>query len=178
MKRRLGLTLIELMVTLAIVALLTTAALATITTLARSQAVRQRADAATVRQQHLERLLAEDFRHATAFRPVPGGFELDSQAALDPATLERRHLSAIIGYTVRQIGPRSWLMRTQRSDSGGDSTEPVCPAVRAVALSVARDPDLAAEAWQRLPVSAGVSFAFDEAAAATPAFSLRTGALP
>jgi len=180
MKRPSGLTLIELMVTLAIVALLTTAALATVTTLARSQAVRQRADGPAVRQRHLERLLAEDFRHATGFRLVPGGFELNSQAALDSKSLERRHFAAVVGYAVRRIGDRLWLVRTQRSDAGGDFAEPVCPTVRAVALSVPRDPALAAEAWQKLPASAGVSFAFDEAGAAAAAatVSLRTGGTP
>jgi hypothetical protein len=124
-----------------------------------------------------DRLLAEDFRHATGFRLVSGGFELQSQAALDSKSLERRHLAAVVGYAVRQTGDHPWLVRTQRSDACGDFAEPVCPAVRAVALSVPRDPDLAVEAWQKLPASAGVSFALEDAGAAAITLAIRTGAL-
>ncbi len=134
-----GLTLIELMVTLAIVGLLMTATLGVVTNLSRAERVGVRSHQTALLRTKLRPLLARDIGHAGHHSRAAKGFGLRSQAALDPKTMGLRHWGSEVTYEVRTIGPDRWLVRTQKLGDGSTFTELVCTGVRAIALRTSMD---------------------------------------
>jgi prepilin-type N-terminal cleavage/methylation domain-containing protein len=122
MTARNGLTLIELLVTLAIMGMLTVTALGVAGRLARREK-QYRDDNQrdfVEAEAGLRRLLALDLPHAARLRNRPGGFDLKSRSRLRSQTLELQHLSAEIFYDVEvsktDATPR--LVRTQKTPDG------------------------------------------------------------
>jgi prepilin-type N-terminal cleavage/methylation domain-containing protein len=136
MRDRKGLTLIELTVALALAAGLAVAALTATVNLRRAQAAWDRPDPGA-NGESLRRLLACDLLHADGVRKVRGGFELRCMAALDPETLDVRHLPAVVAYRVREVDGTHWLTRTQASQTGGDLCELICCGVESISLDSA-----------------------------------------
>ena len=158
--RQTGLTLVELMVTLAIVSILAVAALTVVTDLRRVEGMESRRQAEATALAPLGELIEWDVAHATHYRPAPGRVLLETQASLDATTLERRHLPATVEYTLREVGPRRWLVRIQRPQASGAAlAELVARDVGGVRIELVDPPPDAAPAnpdeWQ--PLSAVVA---------------------
>jgi len=183
--RTMGLTLVELMVTLAIVAMTAVAALAVVTDLSRVEGMERHRQQEVTWLAPVRDLLASDLAHATQYRVSEGGFVLRAQASLDAATLEQRHLPAAVQYVVRRIGARPWLMRFERPETAGnDMAELVCPGVRGLLLEPvpqdAATPAAAApaaptgpDAWQNVPAAVVVTVVQDGAERPSVAFTIR-----
>ena len=109
MNRR-GLTLIELLVTLALTGLLTASALAVVASVSRTRslAADDRTEASGLEDSLLE-VIEPDLTHATRYRNTAAGFEIETLSALTPGTMVRKHVTATVLYDSRQ----QWLMRTQ-----------------------------------------------------------------
>jgi prepilin-type N-terminal cleavage/methylation domain-containing protein len=108
---RIGLTLVELMVALAITGLLAGATLTVVARLSADQAI----DAAQApREEPVARLVRMDLAHSRRFRPTERGFDVQTYACLDARTGELSFLPVEVAYEVRAEGPARVLVRTQR----------------------------------------------------------------
>jgi prepilin-type N-terminal cleavage/methylation domain-containing protein len=129
-----GLTLVELMVTLAIVGLLVTASFGVVGAMARSQAAALSTDGPGPSEARLRALVLDDLTHADRYREVPGGLELELHAMIDPATLDRRHTASTVSYRIVRLGTTPWLVRSQQVAGQDTLTELAGPAIQKVAL--------------------------------------------
>ncbi len=124
-----GVTLVELAVSLAIVSLLMAAVLSVVRNLSRAEtAGAARHDADTLAEP-LKTAMSADLVHASELSPVPCGFNLKTQAALDGASMEFRHLPAEVEYRLAAIGSRNWLVRVQGPQQPHPQVELVCTGV-------------------------------------------------
>lgn len=170
-----GLTLIELMATVAITGILVAAALGVATRLSRAEAINERSHEASLPQVHLKNLLASDIIHARFYRKTSNGVEFQLRARLDVKTLEMQHLRSTVGYEIRQIASRRWLLRVQKVPDRQDHTELVCPDVYAVSLGTIKDDrTTASDDWKPVPEVLTVRVEFSEADRKPVAFKFYT----
>jgi len=134
-----GITLIEVMLTLAIVSLLTVSSLNITINLARAQRGDQRIHDASATDAQLRELFRIDLAHVHEYGITEESLKFRTRAVLDE-DLEVRHLPAVIGYEVRRIDDRPWLVRTQACGKR-TMTELVCPDIKTVSLKSARGAD-------------------------------------
>jgi len=130
-----GLTLIELLAALAIVAMLTSACLAVVCRLnaARGRLDSRQAGAGELPDRLVE-LLRVDIIHARQYRLVPGGFEFAGLSAIEPGSMNRRHLPAEVNYQVVTLAGDCWLVRTQKTIGRPAWSELVCRGVGEITL--------------------------------------------
>jgi len=169
-----GMTLIEVMLTLAIVSLLTVSSLNVTINLAAAQRGDRRTHDAAATDVQLRELFRIDLAHAHACAITEAGLRFRTRAILDE-NLEVRHLPAVIGYEVRRIAERQWLVRTQTCSSGRRTmTELVCPDVRTVSLKSTGDaprPDLQEIQWHGVPQTPTVVVEFENRPSSPVEFS-------
>jgi prepilin-type N-terminal cleavage/methylation domain-containing protein len=134
MTTRKGMTLIEVMLTLAIVSILTVAALRVTVNISRAHGLERAQDSALTLESRLDELLRMDVVHADGCRQLDDGFELRSLSAIDYDSLRLAHLPVTIKYEIRQIAGLSWLVRRQRYQ-GKMFNELVCSGVYEVSLN-------------------------------------------
>jgi len=171
MRRKNGLTLIELMVTLAITAILVTAALGAITTLTRLDKADQARDEATSIAPRVRTVLETDLTHAKRFATRDSGFVLQTVAAVKADSMELEHLPTTVTYTVRQVAGRQWLVRSQRSEIGSDCfTELVAPDISGIQIASEADRNRAKQRWQALGPKTTVTVTFDTGGRVPAAF--------
>jgi hypothetical protein len=127
------------MVTLAIVSLLLAGAFGVVGAMARSQSIIKRSAGQVVPEARLRDLLAEDLCHADRYKILSAGLELRMHSMIDPATLNRRHITATVAYQVASVGNTSWLVRTQKAAGQPDLAELVCPYFGAITLDSTLD---------------------------------------
>lgn len=134
--RRKALTLIELVAALAIVGMLMTAAFAAIGGLSRAEAREQtQADKSAAITPLLD-LLRSDLFHASSLEKIDSGYTLQTCAYIDERNQEFRHLPCQVRYSIRQIGSRRWLIRTQRPQTlDEESSQLACCGVASLELS-------------------------------------------
>lgn len=133
-RQRAGLTLIELLASLAIVSVVAVASLSVATRLAKSAAHDRTASRYERTAAALSRLIELDLAHAEGYRITDEGIELAARAALDPATRAVDHVPARVTYAVRLVAETPWLVRIQRIGSGEPTAEPVCSGVTALSI--------------------------------------------
>jgi len=173
-----GLTLVEVTVALAITSLLMVTALATLVNVSRAEAANQGRVDATETRLVVQRLLARDLAHARSWQATSGGFTIMTEAALDADTLELTHQSAEVSYQTRQLGPHSYLLRTQKGP-GKPLTELVSPGVTGIALHVVAVAQPGGKAdVQALPPAVKISVTFEGPSLGTQEFTFRTGVAP
>jgi hypothetical protein len=165
---RSGLTLVELLATLAVTALVMVAVIPVTVNLARAQAIGGRSLRDQQLRAALHRLLEADVAQAEAYRPGADGAEFQLLFALVRREgLDAQHLPATAAYRVRRVAARGWLVRAQQSPLGGSLEELVCPDVREFTLtpadSDASDAPVGSEEWVRLPRAMWARVAFDGA---------------
>lgn len=157
-----GLTLVELMVSLAITGILMVAALGVVSSLARVRRQLEQPDGAALSARVSSALWA-DLIHAERYLNTQEGFALVTWSTLDSDTLTRRHLLATVRYEVRQLSGRYWLLRTQQGRATRQSfTELVCPDIRRIQLADAVPrtdaPPRRYHAWRQAPKAFLVRF--------------------
>ena len=183
--RKKGLTLVELMATLVIAAMVTAAALAAVADLARVEGMERNRQQEVTWLEPVRNLLASDLVHATQYQAVAGGFALKAQASLDADTMEQRHLPASVQYVVRRIGARSWLVRVEQPETGGNGlTELVCPDVKSILLEPvpeaanasgtgAPPPSTEPDGWAEVPAAVVITVVRDAAEQPEVVFTVR-----
>lgn len=158
-------TLVELVAALVIATLVMVAVLATIVHLPRADAALQVSAQRSAMEARVRDLLFEDLFHARQKRVLPGGIELEQSVLLDPFSLEPHHFDAIVGYEVRAIGGRNWLVRTQNAGIVNVSRELVAFGVSDVAIEMpaaaSRPAEASPETWQDLTAGATIVVSFD-----------------
>ena len=163
MKPPRGLTIIELMATLAITGMLVAAALSVVAGMSRSEATDRTAHESSLLEAHLRELLATDVLHCGRYQKTRIGLELQGHAWLDVKTLRLEHLPSTVSYEVRQTGQGNWLVRTQESGSRGEWSELVCSGVSRIDLRpVGPAPDRTAGPWKIMPEAAIVAVTFED----------------
>lgn len=162
MHRRVGLTLTELMVAMALTGVLAAAALRVAGGLLRSSKPGRNASQRSVVENDLRSVLALDIAHAERYRPDKAGLYVKTRSRLSSDTLELRHLPTRVSYSVRKVGERHWLIRTQHGASGEQRTDLVCSGVRSVRM-VERPagPGPVMGQWKTLDPEAAVRVAFE-----------------
>ena len=146
MRKRAGLTLIEVTVAMALTGILMAAILKVVARLSRDPAVRGEVTAGSLQADQLRSLLATDLVHAERFREnkdktgtdrkaaAGKGFSLQTRALLAAKTLELRHLPSTVTYDLRTVGSVNWLIRTQTTGRGESMTGLVCRGVHSVRI--------------------------------------------
>lgn len=166
MIRRTGLTLVEMMVTLAITAILAAAALHLLTGLARHANTLNAAvtELPKPHQATLSRLLEADLLQARRLRTIKNGFQLQTLCCLNPQTMDAEHRPVVISYKVQQLGRRKWLLRTQEADGLKPWSEKVICDVTSVDLksSGGRRQSTPSENWGTLGDVLTVTLVIDE----------------
>lgn len=143
-----GMTLIELMATLAITSMLVIGALGVAANLSRSEKVNTALHHdKDMSHAKMRTILQTDITHATKARKTAAGFELQTRAGLDPESMRVVHVESTVAYEVKDIAGRKWLVRKQQDDvssSNGsknskDFIELVAPDISEVSLHAADD---------------------------------------
>ena len=156
--RQRGLTLVELLAATAIAALVLSAVMGVLANLSRVEAVGARVSREASLEERLQELLARDVELADGCRATSTGLSLRGRSALDPGTLEVRHLASVVSYEVRRLAGKDWLVRVQDAAGRPRLTELVCPGVRSVSLNAsAAGPGK----WQPVPGRLVVAAAFE-----------------
>ncbi len=142
MIKRPGLTLVEMMITLAITAMLTAGALRLITRLSQNAAAMESAamEMPAPHEAALARLLEEDLQQARRMRLARHGFELQTVCALNRQSLEVEHRPITVGYQVQQVGQRKWLLRIQQDESSRLWSEKVLCDIQSIEVSTSGGP--------------------------------------
>jgi len=164
MRRTEGLTLVELLATLAITGLLVAGSLRAVGSLGRSdRAGRSRYEDAS-RRAALERILEMDLTHARRFRATKTGFELQTWFALAGETLSAAHVPVRVAYEIETIHDRPWLQRRQTgSGSGPGAAELLLPDVVSIVLQTDTPSRRGSrDAWTGLSSTVIVEVRFDE----------------
>jgi len=163
---RKGLTLIELMATVAIVSLLTGAAL---TALTRASASANRQIALGEHKwlpDRLQQVFEADLMHAGECRTTEQGFALRTLAALRPDSMKLEHLPVEVEYRVQRLAGRSCLVRIQRSEDTGVAKnlgELVGVGVAGVTLeTLSLQPPDEEAAWQKMTGTVLVAASFED----------------
>ncbi len=175
MRRRTGLTLIELMAALAIAAILAVGVLAVTAGLSRADSIARRMDARTDLRQRLGTMLSADLAHARRYRPIGQGFQLGAGVLLDGGTMELRHGPSTIIYLPRRVGDGSWLARVQRSPNQRDWTELAARGVIAAELKpvAGKEAEADKDGWRPMPAEVSVEVRFDDPAHPAEVFAIR-----
>lgn len=134
-----ALTLVELMAALAIASMLTVATFSTVGSLLRARKVGEGALDRSPQSAAWRPVLSRDLLNATEYTATGAGFALRTHAWLDRRTLDSACLDSSVAYEVRRVGERNWLVRTQRSQFGGDFADIVCPDVASIRLAAPSD---------------------------------------
>jgi len=165
---RAGLTLIELMATMAIVSILTVSALAVLNRLPTiSSGARQQQERSSFRDS-LRDLITDDLFHATQYCLTGGGFVLKSHMHLDQSDMDRTFRPGTITYLVQRVGDSNCLVRVQKPDRGEEVfTELVCPDVKSVTLESVEKPLFKPIALQPMPAGVAVIVEFEKKDAET-----------
>lgn len=159
MTRRAGLTLVELLATLAIVSALTAASLRVVTGLSRSENLSERHSVIPDLEAGLADLLRGDLAHAYKVRGTREGFALRTYASLRREDLELRHVKADVSYHLRQVdGGPTLLVRIQRGPDGKEMAELVSCGVASMSLAPADDPQARlSRNWEPVPEAVRIS---------------------
>ncbi len=149
-----GLTLVEMIVTMAILSMLTVGALRVLGTILRRTPMDAPGDQTEWTVSLLGDVFAADLYHAEAFEATGEGFALQTLASLEPTSMRWRHLPSRVTYHVEPADGQRWLIRTQRPRTAGraDMTTLVCAGVRKVHL-IATEPIEGAGETPWLPVA-------------------------
>jgi len=122
------------------VSVLVVAALAVTTTIARSELVLRKADAATDgTEDAIRSVLQLDLEHAHHWRPVEGGFAVQTNLRLAGPGLTVEHVPSVVTYCVMEVDGRRHLLRVQTAGSGSPERELVAAGVERIALAPAKD---------------------------------------
>lgn len=124
--RRRGLTLIEMIATLAIAGMVTAASLALTANLLGRQKAAGGIAAKDATEERLRHLLSLDMAHATRCRAVEGGLKLRTRTAVRPGTMATEHLPVEVCYEAGAAGNESWLVRSQYASGDEAFRELVC----------------------------------------------------
>lgn len=154
-----GLTLIEIMVTLAIVSILVVAAMAVTVRMGRiERAVVAGPDHRAARRERIADVLAMDLTHAERYGQLANepGFVLITRACLEPGSLELSHLPVTVTYTIFQAAGQPWLARAQRSAGRQPVRELLCQGVRDLFLTVQVEQPAAAGRTRPVPETVNV----------------------
>lgn len=146
-----GLTLVELTATLAIASLVMVATLGVVANMSRSDAVNRGLPGGSSLEPALRGMLACDLLSARRWRTTKSGFELETHSSLSRKTLELSHAPASVGYEVRRIASRSWLVRKELPETGSETVELICPGVATIG------PGSGAQRWRAVPDVARVT---------------------
>jgi prepilin-type N-terminal cleavage/methylation domain-containing protein len=161
-----GITLIEIMFTLAIVSMLTVASLNITINLAAAQRGDRKIHVASASDVQLRELFRIDLAHMHEYRIREAGLQFRTRAILNE-DLEIRHLPAVIDYEIRRIDERAWLLRNQTCNRR-TMTELVCPDVKTVSLKTVGGADDSPEAhaqmiqWRPLPKTTTIVVEFED----------------
>ncbi len=152
MRRRKGLTLIELTVTLAITAMLITALMSVTMRISRAELAVDPGDTQAELGPALERLIRRDFGHALKFRLTPFGIDLQSAASISETDCEIKHIRSTVYYEVIRVNGINWLTRRQvRETDGKESLYLVIPNVVSLAVVDLISPETGKTSWRRFP---------------------------
>jgi len=164
MRRRTGLTLIELMLALALTGVLSAAILRAVTGLARDPALRAPVGEEVLLAGRLRELLTGDVASAGSWRATEAGFALRTNVSLDARTLRVAHLPAEVRYEVRRIAGHNWLVRVQECPYQPAFAELACRGVRSVRMVLpgrGKGPS-APGAWKPMGEAATVRIEFED----------------
>jgi prepilin-type N-terminal cleavage/methylation domain-containing protein len=165
-----GLTIVELLVTMAVMSMIMATTLVILTRLSRSLAAAPQEAANAALADPVRALMTTDLMNATAYIPTSTGFRLKTTASLDETSLELRQLPTIVEYRVETVGSRNWLTRIQSALLlRPDFRTLVCSGVDSVQLAPGPSPEgadspEAAEKWRELPQEVALTVVWDEGA--------------
>jgi prepilin-type N-terminal cleavage/methylation domain-containing protein len=128
-------TLVEVLVTLVIVGVLTASSLGLVARLSKRQIALQQSGRRDDVAAGLRRLVELDLQHADRYRVLSDGFEIEARSTVAAETMALSHLPATIRYRIETIGPRPWLVRTQRGGDKDVFRELVCSGVAKISVS-------------------------------------------
>ena len=131
-RRSRGLTLVELIVTMALVSMLLSASLGLVTRLMGRHRKALTQNRYETTRNRLGRLLEIDVRHAWRCRVVSNGLELRTKSTLADETMEVRLIPATVVYETVTIDGVPWLVRTQRIGQSPPGRELVCSGVEKI----------------------------------------------
>lgn len=136
---RRGLTLVEMLASLAIVAMLMVTALAVTTSVARSRLTLRAGDGAgaTLRR-GAAALLETDLVHASHWRETTDGFALQTLVCLSARTMALQHVPSVVTYRVVETDAGRCLVRVQETSPEPPQTELVAVAVQGLTLEPGR----------------------------------------
>ena len=186
MTRRTGLTLIELLATLAIATLLLGATLVVLAAMGRAERADIGRHETAFAPERLREILTIDLEHARRCRVDAGGVTLQTLARLRRTDLELEHVPTTVRYEVRRVGQESWLVRVQDDFIAGAGDDPggrevrrelVCSGVGGIALRSAGEgagaKPMPPGRWRSVPRAVTVVVEFTDAARAPAEFTFR-----
>jgi prepilin-type N-terminal cleavage/methylation domain-containing protein len=162
MPRKKGLTLVELLVSLAIAAILVVAALGASASIARAHLKVHQDDVRPERlQDALQTIVGMDLLHGHHYRDAVDGFSVQTYASLATGTLRLEHVPAVATYRIRKVGERTHLVRVQETAGQVLQMELVAADVRSVRLVPAKPVNPGPDGWKPLvgPCVVQVEFA-------------------
>ena len=171
MRRRQGLTLVELLAGLVIASALAVAALGVTTAIARSELALRRNDSGPASSAAaLKALVETDLVHAHHWRPVDGGFALQTTARLAGQGMRLEHVPAEVTYRVTGEGDRTYLVRSQETPPERPSSELAAVGATAAVLVPEKDVRPNRFGWKAISggATARVSFGGTEVVVTLP----------
>ena len=170
-----GLTLVEMMATLAIVSVLTAASLRVAAQLSKRGRAVETGHATSSLNTTLENLLAIDMAHADSYDASTEQTVLKTRSSLDTDTLEIRHIPAVVKYEIRPIAGRNWLVRTQQIGDGPVMATLVCDGVKSFYMDASRMKRRQHRSWWKaLPAQTKLTLTLDEPAGKVLHLNYRT----
>ena len=112
-KKRLGLTIVELLAATALATMLVAAVLGVLNRVTQQQKVLLTDDAPEPWHNRIVDLLEWDLANSQTIRTTPDGIHLEGFASRDVVTGEPLHCPAVVSYLIVREGERSWLMRRE-----------------------------------------------------------------
>ncbi len=113
LRRRMGLTLIELLAATALATLLMVAVLGVLKSITRGQKVLLAREPIESWQLRLTEQLRWDLENSRAFKPIAAGFQLEGFAGRDFSSSATTHARSVIEYVVVRAGDRGQLIRRE-----------------------------------------------------------------
>ncbi len=156
-----GLTLVEMIATLAIVGMVTAASLALTANLLGRQKAAGGIAAADATVEKIRHVLSLDMAHATRCRVVEGGLKLRTRTAVRPGTMEIAHLPVEVLYEIGAAGNESWLVRSQCAAGDEVFRELVCRDVTDLSFVRAGGGEGGRRAADNLNLAPGDAVSFD-----------------